>query len=192
MFITLRRFNAKNQQNVASFKWNLKTLPFGTQSVNYHLNGDFFREKEPVEVMAASVEVCVTITRKSEVDYEMRLDCHGELTIPCDRCLEAMTHDVDTIYELSVRQEGDEFDDSRDRVLMVPEGWHELDVEPLIRVTVLLTVPIMHTHPDGECNQDMFSALHAHEAVAAENEEETAERQTDPRWEALRKLKNNN
>ncbi|MBR1803505.1 MAG: DUF177 domain-containing protein [Muribaculaceae bacterium] len=143
-------------------------------------------------MMAASVDVDVTITRKSEVDYEMSMDCHGSLTIPCDRCLEAMTHEVDTTYELSVRQEGDELDDSRDRVLIVPASWHELDVEPLIRDTVLLTVPIMHAHDEGECNPDMISALEAHESATPVSENEPAEQDTDPRWEALRKLKNNN
>ena len=176
---------------MASFKWNLKTLPFGTQSINYHLDGGFFRDKEPVEVMSASVEVEVTMTRKTEVDYEMSMSCQGTLTIPCDRCLEAMTHDVDVTYQLSVRQEGEELDDSNEKVLIVPASWRELDVEPLVRDTVLLTVPIMHTHEEGECDQAMLSALQAHEALE-ERENENVEAATDPRWEALRKLKNNN
>lgn len=195
MFITLRRFNAKNQQIVASFKWNLKALPFGNQSVNYHLDGDFFRGNVPTRVFAASVEVDFSITRKTEQDYELAMHCHGTLTIECDRCLDEMVHEVDTHYELSVRQEGSAYDDSNEHVLVVPASWHELDVEPLVRDTVLLTIPIVHNHADGECNSEMMEALERHSAVlAGEREQDTndAEAATDPRWEALRKLKNNN
>lgn len=194
MFITLRRFNAKNQQLVASFKWNLKALPFGSQSVNYHLDGNFFRENAPTGIFAADVNVDFSITRKTDVDYELTMACRGTLTIECDRCLDEMTHEVDEHYELSVRQEGDEVDDSRENVLIVPASWRELDVEPLVRDTVLLTIPIVHHHAPGECNEFMTRALEQHEAHIADEltQENDADADVDPRWEALRKLKNNN
>lgn len=193
MFITLRRFNAKSQQTVASFKWNLKALPFGNQSVNYHLDGGFFRENLPTRIFAASVDVDFSIERKTDIDYELAMHCHGTLVIECDRCLDEMTHAVDEHYELSVRQDGDSYDDSNEHVLIVPTSWRELDVEPLVRDTVLLTIPIMHCHAPGECNLEMMQALEQHAAGNADNENNNdAQAAIDPRWDALRKLKNNN
>ncbi|MBO7609591.1 MAG: DUF177 domain-containing protein [Muribaculaceae bacterium] len=180
---------------MASFKWNLKALPFGNQSVIYHLDGSFFRENEPTRIFAANVDVDFSISRKSEQDYELAMDCHGTLNIECDRCLEEMVHVVDVRYELSVRQEGSDYDDSNEHVLVVPSSWRELDVEPLVRDTVLLTIPIMHHHDDGECNSEMMDALGRHSVThASENEEDNndGEAAIDPRWEALQKLKKNN
>ncbi|MBQ7690318.1 MAG: DUF177 domain-containing protein [Muribaculaceae bacterium] len=170
---------------MASFKLNLKTLPFGSQSVNYRLGADFFSGDEPTEVSAADVDVEIEVTRKSERDYALTLTCRGKLSIPCDRCLEPMEHTLDTTYQVNIRQEGEVLDDSRDTVLIVPEAWHELDLAPMVRDTVLLTIPIMHTHAPGECNPQMMERLGELEADAHDDNDNTA---GDPRWDALRKL----
>ena len=62
--------------------------------------------------------------------------------------------------------------------------------------TVLLCIPIMHVHADGECNPDMLKALDSHAATSVADEQPDDEEQNDsgmadPRWEALRKLKDN-
>ena len=178
---------------MASFKLNLKALPFESQSVTYRLGADFFPDDEPAEVIAADIEVEAVIARKSECDYELSLTCSGTLSIPCDRCLDPMVHAVDTTYHLNIRQEGELLDDSRDTVLLVPESWRELDVEPLVRDTILLTIPIMHTHAPGECNAAMMAQLDEHHAsLDEETESDNNDAAVDPRWDALRKLKNNN
>ena len=179
---------------MASFKLNLKALPFESQSVNYRLEADFFEGDEPTEVIAADVEVEVTVDRTSECDYRLSISCQGTMEIPCDCCLEPMVHQVETMYPISIRQEGDVLDDSRDGLLLVPETWRELDIAPLIRDTVLLTIPIMHTHAPGECNAEMLAHLAGDDdGITGGTGEASGEAEsTDPRWDALRKLKNNN
>ncbi len=187
------RFYRKELGKVASFKLNLKALPFDSQSVNYRLDKHFFQGEMPTEIFDADVEVEMVVTRKSECDYVLSLTCSGTLSIPCDRCLDPMVHAVDTTYHLNIRQEGELYDDSRDTVLLVPESWRELDVEPLVRDTILLTIPIMHTHAPGECNAAMMAQLDEHHAsLDEETESDNNDAAVDPRWDALRKLKNNN
>ena len=170
---------------MASFKWKLKSLPFDSEQINYHLDSDFFNEIESTEISAACIDARVEMTRKSDSRYELSIACTGEVTIPCDRCLADMTHKVDATYRLSVNQEGDMLDDSNDGVLIIPESWHELDVAPLIRDTVLLNIPLMHAHAPGECDPDMMERLKQLET----SDEEPASQDVDPRWDALRKLK---
>lgn len=185
---------------MASFKLKLKALPFDTQVFNYHLDGDFFNQIEETEVRSSSVDITLQVTRKTDNTYAMLMECRGSLVIPCDRCLEDMTWDVDTSYAITVRQEGDELDDSLDDVLIVPQAWSELDVTDLLRDTVLLTIPIVHMHDDGECNPEMLARLNNHmsDSLPDDNsdaplgENETTSDNIDPRWEALRKLKDNN
>ncbi|MBR6284273.1 MAG: DUF177 domain-containing protein [Muribaculaceae bacterium] len=178
---------------MASFKLNLKTLPFGSQSVNYHLGADFFLGDEPTQVSEANVDVEVTVTRTGDSDYKLAMTCRGTLAIPCDRCLDPMVHHVDTAYELSITQAGEEFDDSREHLLIVPEAWRELDLAPIVRDTVLLTIPIMHAHAPGECNESMMARLDELAAGEPDNGDDDNDNETtDPRWDALRQLKNNN
>ena len=189
---------------MAGFKLRLRALPFDTQVFNYHLDSDFFNRVEKTEVRSSSVDITLEVTRKTENTFVMKMACKGWLVIPCDRCLEDMTLDVDTDYCLTIRHEGDELDDSRDGVLMVPETWTELDMTELMRDTVLLTIPIVHCHADGECDPEMMAHLDEHwtdtepdaegpsdEADELPDDDKSSDA-IDPRWEALRKLKENN
>lgn len=167
----------------------------------------FFNDVEATEVRDANVEATLKVDRKDDEIYQLSFEFSGEITIPCDRCLDDMRLPVDTTYNLTVK-EGDEYDDSDDKVLVIPGHWRELDLTPLMRDTVLLTIPIMHTHPDGGCNQQMLNRLEQMRAVNITDDDqmhdspESSESETnklssddgdiDPRWAALKKLKDNN
>lgn len=177
---------------MASFKLKLRALPFDTQTITKHLDGDFFNQIEKTEVRNASVDVTLQVTRKSENTFALAISCAGELTLPCDRCLEDMSHTVDADYVMTLRQEGDQLDDTADEVLVIPETWSEFDAATLVRDTVLLTIPLVHTHPDGECDPKMMEHLNR---LSTDNgpldSDITTDGAGDPRWEALRQLKDN-
>lgn len=163
------------------------------------MDADFFNDIEPTDVHASSVDAVVKVDRKSDEIFQLDMVLKGEITIPCDRCLDDMQLPVDTSYHLSVKI-GDEYDDSRDEVLTIPGHWRELDLAPLLRDTVLLTIPIKHVHPEGECNAAMIERLSQHATAIDDDEamrsgsesEDTFNLGDDPRWDALRKLKDNN
>ena len=50
-------------------KLKIKTLPFGTHTVECHVDETFFNLDEQVEVRRADVDVTVEVTRKSENTY---------------------------------------------------------------------------------------------------------------------------
>ena len=90
-------------------------------------------------------------------------------------------------------------------MLTVPQSWWELDLQPLMRDTVLLTIPIMHVHPEGGCNSAMMEQLSTHSAIDLADDEamreaagdaadtdENDNKETDPRWDALKKLLDKN
>ena len=191
---------------MASHKLPLKTLSIGVQEFNYHLDAAFFNDVEATDVREASVDAVVKVVRKDDEIYQLSFEFSGEITIPCDRCLDDMQLPVATTYNLTVK-EGEEYDDSDDEVLVIPGHWRELDLTPLMRDTVLLTIPIMHAHPEGECNPQMLDRLEQIRAVnitddeqlydpeaGVDNEETTnnSSDDIDPRWAALKKLKDNN
>ena len=174
-------------------KLKLKTLPFGTHAVECHLDESFFNLDEQTEVRRADVDVTLQVTRKSENTYHLEIACDGTLTIPCDRCLDDLDLPVEVDYSLNVEQMGTELDDSNDELLIVPSDWRELDAAPIVRDTVLLAIPMTHCHENEEdCNADMLDLLDSHlaEAVPDDVDDDQSETtSTDPRWEALKKLK---
>ena len=81
----------------------------------------------------------------------------------------------------------------------------------MIYDTVALTIPIKHVHPLGKCNRAMSSLLKKHRAPGNISEEDGEmmeeiiddientdvadsdnEATTDPRWDELKKLNDNN
>ena len=174
-------------------KLKIKTLPFGTHAVECHLDESFFNTDEQIEVRRADVDVTLTVTRKSESTFRLEISCRGTVTTACDRCLEDLDLPVDVDYRLNVEQMGTELDDSNDELLIVPSDWRELDVAPLVRDTVLLAMPMTHCHENEEdCNPDVLDVLDSHRAEAVpdgDDDQQSETTGTDPRWEALKKLK---
>ena len=178
---------------VDALKLKIKTLPFGTHAVECHLDESFFNLDEQTEVRRADVDVTLQVTRKSENTYHLEIACDGTVTIPCDRCLDDLDLPVEVDYSLNVEQMGTELDDSNDELLIVPSDWRELDAAPIVRDTVLLAIPMTHCHEnEDDCNADMLDLLDSHlaEAVPDDVDDDQSETtSTDPRWEALKKLK---
>ena len=178
---------------VDALKLKIKTLPFGTHTVECHLDESFFNTEEQTEVRRADIDVTLNVTRKSETTYHMEIACHGTVTIPCDRCLDDLDLPVDENYRLNVEQMGDLLDDTGDELLIVPSDWWELDAAPLVRDTVLLAIPMTHSHEnEDDCNPDMLDAIDSHLAGAVPDDDDNQLSETngtDPRWEALKKLK---
>ena len=177
---------------VDALKLKIKTLPFGIHTVECHVDESFFNTEEQNEVRRADVDVTLTVNRKSENTCHLEIVCHGTLTTACDRCLDDLDLPVDVDYSLNVEQMGTELDDSNDGLLIVPAEWRELDAAPIVRDTVLLAMPMTryHENPD-DCNPDMLNVLDSHsvEAVPDDSDNESETTGTDPRWEALKKLK---
>ena len=178
---------------VDALKLKIKTLAFGTQCFECHIDESFFDEIEHTDVRHADVDVNLTVTRKSESTFRLEISCHGTVTIPCDRCLDDLDLPVDVDYRLNVEQMGTELDDSNDELLIVPSDWRELDAAPLVRDTVLLAMPMTHCHENEEdCNPDVLDVLDSHRAEAVpdgDDDQQSETTGTDPRWEALKKLK---
>ena len=186
-------------EKLAEMKLSISSLPFGKQEFNYHLDGKFFNEIEDSEVRSGSVDVALSVSHHQEGIYELDFVCSGVITIPCDRCLDDMDHRVDTSYQLTVKI-GDEYDESLDNVLIIPSSWRTLDLAPIVRDTVLLTIPMMHVHSPGGCNVEMLGRLSEHlarnysddedfVAPPSEDMKNEADEAIDPRWAALQQLK---
>ena len=178
---------------VDALKLKIKTLPFGTHAIECHLDESFFNIEDHNEVRRADVDVTLKVTRKSETTFRLEIACNGTVTIPCDRCLDDLDLPVEVDYHLNVEQMGTELDDSNDELLIVPSDWRELDAAPIVRDTVLLAIPMTHCHEnEDDCNADMLDVLERHLAEAVPDDSDDAQSETtctDPRWEALKKLK---
>ncbi|MGM9836227.1 MAG: YceD family protein [Muribaculaceae bacterium] len=189
---------------LATFRIPLRGAKQGTDNYEFLLDDDFFRAMESIDILGGAVKVSLAVRRANEANY-FAIHCQGTIQIVCDRCLEPMDYAVEADYDLAVKY-GDEYDDSNDGVLIVPEGDNDLDVAPIVYDTVALSIPLQHVHAEGECDEATWQALQAHTAHDLDDEpdeygtyaDEDAdadqldnETNIDPRWAELMKLKDN-
>lgn len=123
---------------------------------------------EQSDVLAADVQVTLDIEPKNGT-LRCTFTGIGTISIPCDRCLEAMSHKADFVEKLTVKY-GPEYDDSVDSLITVSESATYLDLSPLLRDFVMLTIPMRHVHPDGQCDPAMSDILRGHTAIPADEE----------------------
>jgi uncharacterized metal-binding protein YceD (DUF177 family) len=155
---------------------DLASLTEGHHEEDYHIGKEFFELMDNTEIQGADVDVHMDI-EKRHGSYECRFHCEGTMEVPCDRCLDPVSHEVDTDYDVVVRY-GEEYDDSGDNLLILPYSANRLNVAGIIYDTLLLTIPLRCVHAEGECNPEMAEALREHNS-SADYDEEEEEPETD-------------
>lgn len=189
----------------SAFKLPLKSLPVGSHDFDYHLDKEFFQNMENSDIRDGNIDVHTTVVNKDQY-YDLTFNIKGELTLLCDRCLDEMQLPVETQYHIIVKY-GPDFNDDSDDLLEIPESDNFLNVAYMIYDTIVLEIPIKHVHPLGKCNRAMSSLLRKHRAPGSLDddaelqeelldddllEESDSTASTDPRWDALKNLTDDN
>lgn len=183
-YISFFRNFARQMEKQDAYKLDLKGMLDDVVTRSLVADDDFFAAVQGDAIQHGHVALQVQV-RRGEETFDLALQFQGEVEVSCDRCLESMLQPVEGEALIKVRL-GDTYEDDGDTVV-VPEVSGILDFSWLVYEQIALQIPLSHVHPDGECDEAMRNVLMQHEAHDGESPEE-AERATDPRWEALRKL----
>lgn len=172
----------------------LKSLSEGTHKFEYVLNDQYFKliGDADSDIKRGSVKVEVSVKRISST-FEFNFTLIGAVYVPCDRCLDDLSIEIDSKNKLIVKF-GREYSEESDEVVIIPEAEGELNIAWFLYEFITLSVPMKHVHPPGKCNKVMSSKLNKHKAVSSDDdseeeddmEDESADGGTDPRWDALK------
>ena len=180
---------------------DLKNLTPGTHDFEYLLENKFFVDIDGNEVQKGHVHVQLTV-KKSSMAFELNFQIVGTVIIPCDRCLDDMELPIETQDKLIVKF-GKEYAEESDEIVIVPEEEGTINVAWFIYEFIALAIPIKHVHAAGKCNKAMAAKLRQHTAISRddlaepldEGQEEASDEQdagvSDPRWDALKGLLEN-
>jgi uncharacterized metal-binding protein YceD (DUF177 family) len=116
---------------------------------------------------------------------------NGSIELTCDRCLELYDQQISYETEMFLKF-GEDKEDEGENIIWVNPEEHHINIAQVLYEFVSLNIPLRQVHPknkDGKraCNKEMLKKLKQY--THPEKEEKTT---TDPRWDALRKLENNN
>lgn len=162
-------------------------LKEGKQEYDFDLGAEFFEQFEEPEITGGSLKAHVESDKRStHADLTIRI--FGTVKVPCDRCLEMMEFPVSCENKLLVKF-GKVHDDVDPDIITTAADENELDLAQYFYEYILLALPIQRIHPDDEhgnstCDPRMLKKLKEH--VLDEED------YSDPRWDELKKLMNNN
>lgn len=162
----------------------LKSLPEGKEDFDFQLDEKYFAQLESNVINSGCVRMQGTIERVGTV-FTINMRFEGNIETVCDRCLAPLTVPVDTEARLIVKF-GETYIEESDEIVIVPEQEGTIDLGWHIYEFILLSLPMQRMHETGECDPEMMAVINRYEA----NEATTDTQQTDPRWEALKQLKN--
>jgi uncharacterized metal-binding protein YceD (DUF177 family) len=168
------------------------TIPFsglklGRHHFDFQIDTSFFDAFDYREFNSAHVKVDVVLDKMSTV-MEFEMQAEGTVNVACDLTNEPYDQPLAGSLKLVVKF-GEAYNDEDDEILVLPHGEHQVNIAQYVYEMIVLAVPSKRIHPgvkDGTLNSDVLEKLEELQPKA-EKEEQT---NTDPRWDALRKLKN--
>lgn len=169
---------------------NFGRLKPGVHQYSYAIEGPFFASYEHAIIHKCQTRVDLSLNKTRQNLLQLDFHLSGHLYLDCDRCLENLPYSIDDHYHLLVKlEEQDErlADDDEDEILFLDPGAYEIDLAPHIYDFHHLSVPIKK-----ECQHINARCAEIDQMLSSGNMQDGQDEapEDDPRWEALRKLKN--
>lgn len=167
-----------------------KGLKEGKHNFNYKVDNSFFKEIEDSVIESGDFEVNVVLLKKSQM-LQLDFNIDGNVKSICDNCLSDLSVPVSFEGTMHVKF-GAMYDEPSEEIIVLPHEEHEINLAQLIYEFIVVSKPLRSVHgnetEDDSCDDEMIDRLNQqnyHEETAI------SEQEIDPRWEALRKLKDN-
>lgn len=178
---------------LSQFKISFSGLSQGLHEFNYSIDSKFFEEPafSGSEIKNAKIELTVELLKQSNM-LALKFKFKSQVLVDCDRCLSESYIPVNGEQQLIVKfgEEREQDLKQDDEVIVLPPSETELEISQYIYEYMNLLMPYQKIPCEilGDkklCNQEVIEKL---------NRLQHQEKQviTDPRWDALKKIKNKN
>lgn len=155
-------------------------LKLGEHRFDYQLNNEFFSLFGLNDFLSSNLSATAVMIKK-ETSLDWHFTVSGSVRIPCDVTNEPFDLPLQNELHLVVKY-GDEFDDSRDEILVIPSGDHRMNIAQYLYEISALAMPLKRVSPEGMKLQEIEDS----EIIESDKADESGE--IDPRWQKLKDL----
>lgn len=156
----------------------LNGLSAGKKTFSWHIGKEFFVEFDSSDILDSDISAEVIVEKSGNyIGVDCRLD--GEITVPCDRCLEDLKVPVSELIKLSVKFGSEPVDasasvkaDGERESVYLSKDEASLDMAQIIYDYSMLALPLQRVHAEGECNPDAVKYLSSGDMEVSEEEVE--------------------
>lgn len=160
-------------------------LKIGKHEFRFEIDKEFFQLFDTEqEFTNPKIHVEVFLNKHTTfLEFEVKVD--GKVELVCDITNDSFYHDIENQIGILVKF-GEEYDDSEEDVVTILTNDHAFNVAHLIYENVALSIPMKKVSPN--ISDEDLAILEKFSPKEIEEKEE----EVDPRWEALKKLKDKN
>lgn len=176
------------KNELKEFEINFSGLPLGEHDFDYRLDKKFFELFGYQEYNNAEFNAKLMLTRKENA-LGMKLSLKGKAELPCDITGELFWLPLENETAIQVKF-GEEYDDTNDEVLIIPQGEHRINIAQYLYELAVLAKPLKMVHPEVEAGERGQEILRKLEELSPEKQEKNSGDENDPRWNKLRELLN--
>jgi uncharacterized metal-binding protein YceD (DUF177 family) len=168
-------------------------LRAGANQFEFKVDEKFLSDYEYSPVKQADVYIKLNLF-KTENMLDLDFMLSGTANVVCDTCLAAVDMPISLIFKLVIK-----FSDSEnladDEIIYLNRGEHEYDLKQFLYESLIVAIPSKKSCDEvpepKPCNKDVLAKIGLVTNVE-EAEEESGEKDTDPRWDKLKDIFNNN
>ncbi|PWN63450.1 YceD family protein [Chryseobacterium oncorhynchi] len=165
-------------------------LKNGKHEFKFEIDKTFFQLFDTEQEFTNPRIIVNVLLDKHTTFLEFEIKINGLVELVCDVTNENFDYPIENEIRILVNF-GEEYDDSNEDVITIPTGDHAFNVAHLVYENVMLSIPMKKISPN--INEEDLKILEQFSPKEIEEaEEEEKEQESDPRWDALRKLRDNN
>lgn len=150
---------------------NLAHAAKTAELLNIELTDRFFANLEQEEISGGEVHAAILVRASAGDIYTVKTDVKGKVIVPCDRCLDPLSIDVEATDTIKVKDADPEEGDS-DEMLYMEAGKQCYDLSWEVYEIIATALPMQRVHAEGQCNKDIVSYIMRDDKTAEEPEEE--------------------
>ena len=163
-------------------------LKNGKHTFHFEIDQAFFQLFDTEQEFSDPKITAEVLLDKHTTFLEFFIKTKGDVELICDITSQPFRHPIENEIKVLVKF-GEEYDDSDEEVIQIPMQDHAFNVAQLIYEDVVLSVPMKKISPD--VSDEDLEILEKF-SPKAEKITEEKESENDPRWDALKKLKDKN
>ena len=165
-------------------------LKNGKHEFHFEIGKEFFQLFDTEQEFSKPQITAAVLMDKHSTFLEFFINISGNVELVCDISNQDFSHSIENEIKVLVKF-GEEYNDSNIDVITISNKAHAFNVAQLIYEDVLLSIPMKKVSPDlsEEDLQILNKFSPKDESFLNQEEEGQEEIEVDPRWNALKKLK---
>lgn len=164
-------------------------LKLGKHQFDFEIDNSFFDAFEYSLVKKGALKAEVELD-KQETMLILQIHIAGTIELDCDKCLATFNSPIDISERQIVKFAEDDLESDDLEIIILNKKESSIDLSEVLYELINVSVPyikICEQNGDGvKCDEEMISRL---ESLTGDSQQEEDNKTSDPRWEALKKLK---